>query len=542
MTDFRERQELQTLCEAAVEGRLTAETKARLEQLVLDSSAARRFYVAYLRQHADLQWAAHDPEWPAASPHDAISPANASPSSRRFRVTPSWRWAGIAAVAAALILALWLPQREGNRPAEVTTSPAEEPLDFTVAVLVQAPGAQWEGNEQPRLGAPLPPGVLRLKSGLAQLEFYSGATVILEGPAELELISRMEAFCARGKLRVTVPTHAHGFAIGTPKLDLVDLGTEFGVHVGERDVTEVHVFTGKVELYDAGSNRAALSRKELTTGQAWHVSETAMALASDPAAFHTARDLAAHTQAHGERRHEQWLLHGLELRKDPSLVAYYPFQSNDPWSRDLSGAAGGGPDSLDGAIVGCTWNEGRWPMKQALEFKQVSDRVRITVPGEHDSLTLAVWVRIDSLPNLNNSLVMSDGWEPGDVHWQIGSSGMLVLGVQSQPKGKGWHYDAPDVIKPDHFGRWIHLAVTYNQESGLVTHYLDGRPVALQSIPMDIRLRLEDAEIGNWNTAAHRNSTPVRFFHGCMDELLIFSRALSEGEMETLYTQGRPLR
>ena len=40
-----------------------------------------------------------------------------------------------------------------------------------------------------------------LKSGHAQIEFYSGARVILEGPAEFELISRTEAFCKRGKLR-----------------------------------------------------------------------------------------------------------------------------------------------------------------------------------------------------------------------------------------------------------------------------------------------------------------------------------------------------
>ena len=64
--------------------------------------------------------------------------------------------------------------------------------------------------------------------------------------------------------------------------------------------------------------------------------------------------------------------------------------------------------------------------------------------------------------------------------------------------------------------------------------------MAVQSIPIDIPLRLGDAEIGNWNIASHRNSTPVRFFTGGMDELMIFSRALSEPELEKLYTQGQP--
>ena len=38
----------------------------------------------------------------------------------------------------------------------------------------------------------MPPGLLRLKSGLAHIEFYCGATVILEGPAEFHLRSRTE--------------------------------------------------------------------------------------------------------------------------------------------------------------------------------------------------------------------------------------------------------------------------------------------------------------------------------------------------------------
>jgi hypothetical protein len=168
--------------------------------------------------------------------------------------------------------------------------------------------------------------------------------------------------------------------------------------------------------------------------------------------------------------------------------------------------------------------------------------VRVHIPGEFSSLTLAAWVRIDALPNLNNSLLMTDGWEPGEVHWQVvNTSGMLVLGVQSNPKSRGWHYDAPDVLTPDYFGRWIHLALVYNSESKLVTHYLNGQQKIVQSIPVDIPLRFGDTEIGNWNMSTHRNSTPVRYFTGGMDELMIFSRALSEAELETLYTQGQPL-
>src|SRR5947207_7903177 len=43
------------------------------------------------------------------------------------------------------------------------------------------------------------------------------------------------------------------------------------------------------------------------------------------------------------------------------------------------------------------WVEGRWPDKHALEFRSVSDRVRVSVPREFESLTLAPWVRVQGL-------------------------------------------------------------------------------------------------------------------------------------------------
>jgi hypothetical protein len=553
-----ELKQLQDLCEAAVEGRLTPQTQERLERIVLESAEARRFYVAYLHQHAALQWSTADlTPAPRPAPLDAdelaesAPPSVSAPSRTRKRWALKWLGTIAAAMAASLLVVFWLkrPQPGPLEPIARQESPegaqASEPLDFTVAVLAYAPGAEWADAEAaPRTGTPLPPGWLRLKAGYAQLEFYSGATVILEGPADLQLLSRMEAYCERGKLRVTVPPHAQGFAIRTPKVELVDLGTEFGVQVDEGKGTEIQVFQGKVELYDAGSNRGEMPRDVLSTGQGLLVSEPGETrpVASDPSAFRTARELAAQTEVQMRRRHEQWLADSLSLRKDPSLVAYYSFQAEEAWSRTLLDEAGDREVAHDGAIVGCTWGEGRWPLKQALEFKQVSDRVRVNIPGEFDSITLAAWVRIDGLPNLNNSLLMADGWDPGEVHWQLVSGGMLVLGVQSEPKGKGWHYDAPDVLTPDYFGRWIQLALVYNKDAALVTHYLNGRPVLVQSIPMDIPLRFGETEIGNWNISTLHNSTPVRYFTGAIDELMIFSRALREQEIEGLYTQGQPTK
>ncbi len=57
----------------------------------------------------------------------------------------------------------------------------------------------------PRVGSALEPGWLRLESGLAQVVFYSGARVVIEGPAELQLVSPNEAVCPTGRLLAEVP-------------------------------------------------------------------------------------------------------------------------------------------------------------------------------------------------------------------------------------------------------------------------------------------------------------------------------------------------
>jgi hypothetical protein len=136
--------------------------------------------------------------------------------------------------------------------------------------------------------------------------------------------------------------------------------------------------------------------------------------------------------------------------------------------------------------------------------------------------------------------MLADGWEPGGVHWQIGEQGSLILGVQTQPKGRGGHYDAPGAFPPERLGRWTHVAAVYDRDNRRVTHYVDGRPAMRSPLEFDIPLRIGDAELGNWNVAAHRRSPARRHFSGCMDEFMLFARALGDPEIERLYAASRP--
>ncbi len=99
--------------------------------------------------------------------------------------------------------------------------------------------------------------MLRLESGLAEIEFVDGAQVALHGPSNFELKSTALGSLHIGKLRVHVSERAQGFTIETPSARVVDLGTDFEVEVREQGDAEVRVLKGQVETTPI---RAAIQR------------------------------------------------------------------------------------------------------------------------------------------------------------------------------------------------------------------------------------------------------------------------------------------
>jgi hypothetical protein len=241
--------ELYPLCNAAVEGRLTAEEHQRLEALVLGDSEARRLYVEYLHQHASLRWSAAEPGLlPLA--HADGNRAQAAP-----RSGSRWRQAAVRlAAAAALVAAVGLGVRvAGSRDR------AAAPF----ARLTEGKACKWDGGTLPtEVGARLGAGRLRLAEGLARILFDHGAEVTIEAPADLELVSRERCVLRGGRLVANVPPPAVGFVVETPTAVLNDLGTEFGVNVRDAGTSDVQVFHGLVDVRHRTSGRT----EHLATG------------------------------------------------------------------------------------------------------------------------------------------------------------------------------------------------------------------------------------------------------------------------------------
>jgi hypothetical protein len=534
--------ELDQLLAALVDGELTYVQQQHLAALLRDDPALQEKYCDYLLLDSLLRW--EQPE--AAAPRPAAAP---------WRWRLGWRLAGMLAASLLLVVTGYLVNSWQQPGRAIPTSargpgtdvPVLEPQASGLAVLTRSVRARWDPRCPPlAVGATVPPGPLRLQSGLVQLEFYSGAALVVEGPADLELLATNRLRCRAGKVRATVPPQAHGFTILSATAELVDLGTEFGMEVAPNGATEVHVFAGKVEVHDARPNRSAGSKREVLAGQGLKVEEGGRrtAIPVNARRFASPDEVDNLTTVAVATRHAEWSRASEQLRRDPRLIVYYPFQSRRPGERTLWAENAPEDGSRNGAIIGCEWLSGRWPGKQALEFKRPGDRVRLTVRGEFDALTFMAWVRVDALENRFNGLFLTDGFEIGAPHWQIDRVGNLRLGVCHGHSGTRWqghNYLSEVVFRPDQLGQWKHLAAVYDAAAGQVTHYVNGEEFDQSELREIVRLSIGNAELGNWGASVSGDSTPVRNLSGRMDEFCLFRVALTPEEILKFYRAGEPI-
>jgi hypothetical protein len=188
------------------------------------------------------------------------------------------RWLKSFVIAAAALVALsvlWSTVgRTPSHPADEAPGPtvaASEFADGIVARVRRKIDCDWSDDRWSvaSSGSVAQGQLITLNKGLLVLEFKSGAEVTLNGPATLVASSATEAKLVKGELSARVPPRARGFRVETHAGDFVDLGTEFGLLVGDNGDVETHVFKGKVvaEPTTVGGNPSAHALLE--TGHAW---------------------------------------------------------------------------------------------------------------------------------------------------------------------------------------------------------------------------------------------------------------------------------
>lgn len=543
--NFENEQE-QHWIEGYVNGTLSAETLAAFEEHLRVNAGARGRLRRYLRLDAQLRAKAADVSplieaW-LPKPVQAKSPA-------RWRTT--WLPLALAASVAVLAALLLWPQKESVPSAAHNES--EETTMQGYAVIRRVLQPQWAKGEPPhRSGDLLAGGAVRLESGLMQIDFFCGATVIVQGPAELDITSAWGATCRSGQLRAVVPPAARGFRIRTAQGEVEDLGTEFALSVRPDD-SQVRVLEGKVIVHPKTG-----AAREVLDGGAMQLKPDGLQAMLTDAQFTSAglSDIRSGDADRERRAFAQWEHHSNSLRRDPRLIAYYPMSAADWSETTLHDRALHTDGSLpaDAILLGFASRlPGRFDQqKSALDVKRPDARARVHIPGEFSAFTFTAWVRIDNLSRLYNALFMGDDYNTGEPHWQIREDGKLMLSVMvddTQPppdhSARGLHrvYYSPSFWQESMSGKWLHLASTYDPVKREVAHFINGKELSRERIPDKFHistLRIGAAEIGSWGLPFKANDAQfaVRNLNGRMDELAIFKAALTAEEVKAMYDAG----
>ena len=543
------------LLDAFLDGVLTPDEKLELERMLLESDAARREFWDRASLHgwthaaAKLNYGAKPAAEVARDRRELRGVAIESFISWLTRVSRFGWKAALTGSACGAAIMLWLgiralqPQVADDDTADMVAAAPELVANTNfVATLTRGTAVVWEGDTNVvEIGSALAPRWLHLKSGAVQIEFYSGARVILEGPASLELVSQGEARLDYGKLSARVPEPAHGFRVYTPDVTVTDLGTEFGLNLQKAQPVKLEVFEGQVQFAMDATNRPRV----LNAGDGVKVTLRQMEpmQEADRTAFLSAQELARRESAELRARYQGWRQAGRLLDYDPSILVHLNFEDEHNLDRNLVNRAANSQAAARAMILGCDWGEGRWPGKAALEFNSLDDRVRLPVPGAFQSLTYLSWLRVDSLPNRWNSLALVDTFRSGETHWQIRRDGSLELSVRIDGGKPSWdHLISKPVITPEHFGKWVEVAAVCDGSTGMMSLYFNGKLIASKYMVQKRVLTLGTLELGNWTTAAKGPDANyrVRDFRGRMDEFALLSRPLTPAEIRRQYELGRP--
>ena len=207
----------------------------------------------------------------------------------------------------------------------------------------------------------------------------------------------------------------------------------------------------------------------------------------------------------------------------PGLVAAYGF--NEGSGTTVTDASGFGNT---GTIAGPTWTtSGKYG--NALEFNGSNAWVLINNSASlhlTNAMTLEAWVYPFTLPPVgcvpNNTCSWMDVvYKDIDRYYLEASSN-----VNQAPEAGGIFADGKHIVlapSPLATNTWTHLAITYDRT--MLKLYVDGSLVTTSTVTSAITTSLSPLFIGG-------DDTMGQFFHGRIDEVRVYNRALSADEVQ----------
>lgn len=410
-----------------------------------------------------------------------------------------------------------------------------------VASLYADAGAEWaEGTPTPNKENQLASQSYRLDSGYVELDFEQGARVVIEGPAEFDLLSAHRMRLLSGRVTGLVNKGAEGFTVLTPHATLIDLGTEFGVDVGTERGTDLHVFDGKVSIAGAAESGYASRQQVIGHGEARRAdirTNKIVAIDVRQDEFLRSGDVEQLAKVDEKRRKRMaWLM---KLRHDPALVAFFDFENKDELIVNTVRRVGG-----DQVMP----RDARWTRQaaysdtQALQLNGKAVELGTDVGdaiGKTQAVSVSFWAKWDANAPIWMGVfqlgIASDGRSElvVDVHntvmWTTGIPGNTEVnasGIVGRPYSQ---------VEQASFrnNQYRHFTMVYDgskaQASGRI--YIDGVLGGTFDGKGELDFTGAELRIGHF---VHPEFADVKQFVGEIDDLMIWTRALSEQEISDL--------
>ncbi|MBT8037278.1 MAG: FecR domain-containing protein [Verrucomicrobiae bacterium] len=508
------RDKLKLHIQALLDGCITDADLSSLETELEQSEEARKLYLDYTEIHSLMEQKASG----ASAAYNVVSIDRIISKQKRIRIA-------VFAAAAVLIIGLvslrLLTVQEGPPALVFNTAAGSE---FT---LTHDPGdSETEGMIMDKGSR------LQLSRGTVELTFASGVRSVIKAPADMTLQEDDTLFLNRGAAWFDVPEKAIGFTVKTKDLNVVDLGTEFGVVSKPGAYGEVHVFNGKVKASALNIRKESVilvaneARRNNPTGRLDTIAVNPSAflknLAELPPYLHWAFD-----------EYDQFDVKGSHPAVDEVVTTPISRQAPPELVQGKSGAA----LLLNGNSQGLQTN---WA----------------GIYGDDRPLSTAVWVRIPKGADLTD-------W-PAIVGWGIPMYSKAKWKVQAtHPQNDIGNPPVARVSLGGHFydsqtrlddNQWHHIAAVYHgthPETGEpdMALYVDGQRESLTHYTAP--LRHEGLDVDEYEEI--KNSPDARpmmigqslrkslgkqdtTFRGLIDELYIFDGALSQEAIKTLVT------
>ncbi len=217
-----------------------------------------------------------------------------------------------------------------------------------------------------------------------------------------------------------------------------------------------------------------------------------------------------------------------------NLVAHWEFNEGD------GSVAYDSAGDNDGNIYDATWTTGK--IGGALEFDGDNDYVRVPDSENLDfstgDMAISLWIKPADL-GAGGILGKYDNWrEYNYAIWYVGEVLYFEVGNSSDAYGTEFE-TVVSSIDVNTANQWYHIVGTYDHNN--VKLYVNGQEVDSKSENRDLGVGTGPLCIGNvrYDGVSSDPSNEIDdYFHGKIDDVRIYDRALSDVEVEELYHEG----